>query len=394
MNQTVRYKIGIDEAGRGPWAGPVVACAFAFVPEYKASLLQETPQLTDSKKLSANKRQALYNHFANKAGGANAHALFGIGVVDNHETDKLGIKKATKLAMQKAYDTLIDQIPKSAHIDTILIDGTDNFSLTNTEKAPISIPYGDQKIPEISAASIMAKVFRDTLMESYASLYPHYNFTSHKGYGTQKHKQALELHGPCPLHRTSYKPVQKLLPKKPKLLLHVCCGPDATIPLKDLQETYDIIAFWYDPNIHPKREYEKRKDAFAKVCDIENIPWIEGEYDTKSFFDAIKGYEHLPEQSEKCARCYDFRLGRAAKEAKKQNCDYFTTSLAISPHKDLSKLARLGQKWGDDFHIPYLAIDFRKNGGFQRSVKYCQEHDIYRQNYCGCIYSDTYPGKK
>jgi len=90
--------------------------------------------------------------------------------------------------------------------------------------------------------------------------------------------------------------VKKVLEQKPKLLLHVCCGPDATVPLMDLKKEYEVIAFWYDPNIQPKKEYDKRLEAFKKVCEIENVSWIEGEYDVKNFFQKIKGLEHTPEK--------------------------------------------------------------------------------------------------
>lgn len=107
-------------------------------------------------------------------------------------------------------------------------------------------------------------------MTQYATLYPNYGFETNAGYGTQKHKQKLQSPNHIiGIHRSSYKPIKEVLGKKPKLLLHVCCGPDATVPLMDLKKDYDVTAFWYDPNIQPKKEYDKRMHAFAKVCDIE-----------------------------------------------------------------------------------------------------------------------------
>ena len=102
---------------------------------------------------------------------------------------------------------------------------------------------------------------------------------------------------------------------KPKLLLHVCCGPDVSIPLVDLKDTYDILCFWYDPNIAPKEEYDLRLDAFKRVCEIEKIPYIVGEYDTLRFLQAVRGHENDPERGERCTICYDLRLREAAKKA-------------------------------------------------------------------------------
>lgn len=179
--------------------------------------------------------------------------------------------------MQQALDECIRRMgSKAEHINTTLVDGNDKFEFDGLKKPALSIIKGDDKIPEIQAASILAKVFRDKLMDSYATIYPQYGLEHHKGYGTKKHQESLQDKSQITnIHRTSYKPVKKILEHKPKLLLHVCCGPDATVPFMDLKDQYDIIAFWYDPNIHPKAEYDKRLKAFEKVCEIENIPFIE-----------------------------------------------------------------------------------------------------------------------
>jgi len=113
-------------------------------------------------------------------------------------------------------------------------------------------------------------------MTQYASLYPDYGFETHAGYGTKKHQENLQSSADITgIHRTSYKPVKRVLQKKEKILLHVCCGPDATVPILDLKKDYEVIAFWYDPNIQPKAEYDKRLDAFIKVCELEGVEWIE-----------------------------------------------------------------------------------------------------------------------
>ena len=175
--------------------------------------------------------------------------------------------------------------------------------------------------------------------------------------------------------------------KKPKILVHVCCGPDVTMPIIQLRDDYDIICFWYDPNIQPKAEYDKRYDAFVKICEIENIPYIKGAYDVGNFFTRIKWVEHTPERGEKCTYCYDMRMMVSAKLAHRLHIPLYTSSLNTSPKKDLEKLFKMGHKYGEKYGVEFLDIPFRKHGGFEKSVEYTREHDIYRQNYCGCIYS-------
>jgi epoxyqueuosine reductase len=175
--------------------------------------------------------------------------------------------------------------------------------------------------------------------------------------------------------------------KKPKILVHVCCGPDVTMPILQLRDEYDIICFWYDPNIQPRSEYDKRYEAFVKVCEIERIPYIKWAYDVKNFFTRIKWVEHTPERGEKCTYCYDMRMMVSAKLASRLHIPLYTSSLNTSPKKDLEKLFSMGHKYAHKYAVEFLDIPFRKKWGFAKSVEYTKEHDIYRQNYCGCIYS-------
>ena len=408
--------IGIDEAGRGPLAGPVVACAFAFdhslhtYDAFESSTLAHVfSQLQDSKQLSVKKRDLLFKELI-RLSNVPVSSLetshksiacldiqhgflcsFGVGVVDNHIIDQINIRQANKLAMQRALDELLLKIDQK-DIYSILIDGNDNYSFNNISKKPIYIIKGDTKILEIKAASIIAKHFRDTLMESYAQLYPALYFNTHKGYGTKKHKDVLRNKSQITgIHRLSYKPIHDVMVKKPRLLLHVCCGPDASIPIIDLKSTYEIIAFWYDPNIQPKKEYNKRLAAFKKICKIEGIQCYEGEYDTARFFQIIKGLEDTKEQGAKCFKCYEMRLIRSVQAAQEYDCEYFTTSLLMSPHKTEQKLFQQGYALEKQYNIRFMDTSFRKNDGFNRSVEYTKKNNIFRQNYCGCIYSDTYP---
>ncbi len=222
---------------------------------------------------------------------------FGVGVVDNHYIDEYGIKAANKEAMRRALVELLRKVPKDYEIEGVLIDGNDGYTFEELRKKPIFLVGGDGKIPEIGAASIIAKVFRDKLMLQYATLYPEFGFAKNAGYGTKKHQNALQAPQDITgIHRLSYKPIKEVLEKKEKVLVHICCGPDATVPLMDLKQEYEVIAYWYDPNIQPFAEHEKRYEAFVKVCEIEGVKYIKGDYDVKNFFKKIKGLEHTPER--------------------------------------------------------------------------------------------------
>jgi ribonuclease HII len=389
-----KIKIGVDEAGRGPFAGPVVACALAFDPNRMPDK-KLLAGINDSKKLSSQKREFLYNSLIEFSRWETPSVYFGVWVVDNFIIDERNIREANKEAMRRALVEIQRKLVDS-EIDSIVIDGRDNYIFEELTKKPIYIVWGDGKVLEIGAASIIAKVFRDKLMIQYSTLYPDYAFEAHMGYGTRKHFDILQSQKQVTgIHRMSYKPVQKALLSKPKVLLHICCGPDATVPIMDLKQDYEVIAFWYDPNIQPKAEYDKRLHAFITVCEIEWVEWIEGEYDVKNFFTRIKWLEDTPERWEKCTECYDMRLERTARLAREMGIKYWTSSLNNSPHKDMEKMFQLGEKWsGASEKLEFLKIAFRKNGGFQRSVDYTKKHDIYRQNYCGCVYSDTFPGSE
>ncbi|MDD3645807.1 MAG: epoxyqueuosine reductase QueH [Candidatus Gracilibacteria bacterium] len=394
------YKIGIDEAGRGPWLGSVVACALCFNPEAMPPK-EFLSKMTDSKQLTEKKREELFKELVEmskssppvrgKLEGGLPQVFFGVGVVDNHVIDEINIKQANKEAMRRAIVELLRKVDKEK-IASVLVDGKDNYKFDELDRQPVYIIGGDAKVTEISAASIIAKVFRDKLMSTYGELYPDLGIESHKGYGTKKHREYLNDKSKITsIHRVSYKPVKAILEAKPKLLLHICCGPDATVPIMDLKDKYDITCFWYDPNIQPKSEYDKRLEHFKKVCEIEKVPYIEGPYDVENFFLKIKGLENTPEKGEKCTQCYDIRLQKTSELAVELGIKYWTTTLNISPHKDVEKLFKLGDKHSLKNNLEFLKIAFRKNKGFERSVEYTKKHKIYRQNYCGCIYSDTFP---
>ena len=363
-------------------------------------------RLNDSKKLSEIKREKLFEELIEYSRWDNPKLFFWVWVVDNHLIDEINIKKANREAMRRSLVELLRKIPNE-DIASVLIDWNDNYKFEELERDPIFIVWWDWKIMEIWAASIIAKVFRDKLMSQYSLLYPDLSIENHKWYGTKKHKEYLsDKSKVTSIHRLSYKPVKEVLNKKPKLLLHICCWPDATVPIMDLKKEYEVICFWYDPNIQPKKEHDKRLAELVKVCEIEWVEYIEWEYDVHNFFNEIKWLEATPEKWEKCTKCYDMRLKRSALEARRLGIKYWTSTLNTSPHKDLEKMFSLWDKWSiqETFDeksweslkekLDFFKIAFRKNKGFERSVEYTKKHNIYRQNYCGCIYSDTYPGWK
>jgi ribonuclease HII len=187
--QGFRAIAGLDEAGRGPLAGPVVAAAVVLAPTKKMA------GIDDSKKLSPDQREKIFSLILQQA------AAVGIGVIDAREIDRLNILRASLKAMEQA----VQNLPLSP--DFLLIDGIHPVNLPLAQRA---IPKGDQRCQSIAAASIVAKVTRDRLMLAYHDEYPQYNFARHKGYGTKEHLQAIRKYGHCPLHRQSFKPIYQL----------------------------------------------------------------------------------------------------------------------------------------------------------------------------------------
>lgn len=184
---------GIDEVGRGPWAGPVVGCVLAFKPGVNLY------GIDDSKKLSAEERENLFEKITK-------NTWFGIGIVDNHEIDKLGLRKATNESFIRAIKDLGAK-HGAPEPDFLLVDGRDRLQLPYKFKTIIK---GDAKVKIIAAASIVAKVTRDRLMTDMADKYPEYGFESHKGYGTEHHQKAIRQFGLCEIHRKSFKPIADL----------------------------------------------------------------------------------------------------------------------------------------------------------------------------------------
>ncbi len=177
----------------------------------------------------------------------------------------------------------------------------------------------------------------------------------------------------------------------PRLLLHSCCAPCSSYCIEYLSQYFEITVFYFNPNISMHEEYHKRVEEqkrFIKEFPApHNVDFIEGDYEPKRFFDAVKGYEKCPEGGERCFICYRLRLEKTAKLAKASGYDYFTTTLTISPLKNSAKLNETGWELGEKYEVPYLLSDFKKREGYKRSIELSKEYELYRQNYCGCVYS-------
>lgn len=175
---------------------------------------------------------------------------------------------------------------------------------------------------------------------------------------------------------------------KPSLLLHACCAPCSSYCVEYLSQYFDITIFYYNPNIICKEEYEKRYLEFEKIQkSICNVKIVKAQYDNLEFFNAIKGYEDCEEGGERCFICYELRLRKTALEAKEKGFDYFASTLSISPHKNAEKLNEIGKNIEKEYNIKWLPNDFKKKGGYLRSTVLSKELGMYRQNYCGCVYS-------
>ncbi len=179
--------------------------------------------------------------------------------------------------------------------------------------------------------------------------------------------------------------------KVPTLLLHSCCAPCSSYVLEYLSKYFQITLLYYNPNISPKEEYEARvreqKRLIGEMDFVHPVSFLEGEYVPETFYEMAKGHENDKEGGERCFMCYEMRLREAAEAAKKGGFDYFTTTLSISPLKNAQKLNEIGIRLSEEYGIAYLMSDFKKKNGYKRSVELSAEHHLYRQNYCGCVFS-------
>ena len=205
----------------------------------------------------------------------------------------------------------------------------------------------------------------------------------------------------------------------PTLFLHSCCAPCSSYVLEYLRKYFRITVFYYNPNITEDEEYRKRvaeqkrliaaynaelteenradgqksvrhiddKKSSGRECQVYHIEVIEGDYEPERFYEIAKGLEQCPEGGDRCFACYELRLRETAKRAKEREYDYFTTTLSISPLKNAAKLNEIGEQLAKEYGVEWLPSDFKKKDGYKRSIELSKEYDLYRQDYCGCVYS-------
>lgn len=174
---------------------------------------------------------------------------------------------------------------------------------------------------------------------------------------------------------------------RPRSLLHICCAPDASWVVRLLRQDYEVAGLFYNPNIEPQQEYELRRGEVERLARRYRLPLYVGEYDPKSWRRAVFGLELEPEGGKRCEVCFRIRLERTAQFAKAKGYDCFTTTLSISPHKRADTVNQIGRLLARNYGIKFLAADFKHQDGFKRSVELSRRMGLYRQDYCGCLYS-------
>ncbi|MBR1814520.1 MAG: epoxyqueuosine reductase QueH [Lachnospiraceae bacterium] len=183
------------------------------------------------------------------------------------------------------------------------------------------------------------------------------------------------------------------------VFLHSCCAPCSSYCMEYLCRVFRLTVFYYNPNIFPEEEYRLRAAEEKRLIEAYNaeiregkregfpIQIVEGEYQPERYFAIAKGYETVPEGGERCFRCFALRLSETAKAAKEAGMDYFSTTLTISPLKNAEKLNEIGEELGKEYGVPWLPCDFKKKNGYKRSIELSAQYGLYRQNFCGCVFS-------
>lgn len=199
--------------------------------------------------------------------------------------------------------------------------------------------------------------------------------------------------------RNFQKELDKLIEKNrsegvtPSLLLHSCCAPCSSYCLFYLSQYFSITLLYYNPNIYPEEEYFHRVQEQKRLInemEFKNpVSFTEGKFDPQEFYSAVKGLENCKEGTERCFKCYELRLREAAEYAKKGSFDYFTTTLSISPLKNAAKINEIGEKIAEEYGIKHLPSDFKKKEGYKKSTILSKQYGLYRQNYCGCVFSQN-----
>ena len=185
--------------------------------------------------------------------------------------------------------------------------------------------------------------------------------------------------------------IKNINKEAPTLLLHACCAPCSSAVLERLGDIFKITILYYNPNITEEDEYKKRLDEIHNFISKFNIKYkidiIDGRYNPNEFFKISNNLEDEPERGSRCYKCYKLRLEETAKIAIELNFDYFTTTLSLSPYKNSNWINEIGEDLNKQYNTKYLYSDFKKNNGYKRSIELSKEYNLYRQDYCGCIYS-------
>ena len=177
---------------------------------------------------------------------------------------------------------------------------------------------------------------------------------------------------------------------RPRLLLHSCCGPCSSYVLEYLTRYFEVFLSYYNPNIQPRAEYDLRLENQLRVLErIPGVTLVPCGYDGGAYDEAVRGLEDEPEGGARCTECFKLRLDFAAREAKRLGCDYFATTLTVSPHKDAQRINAIGEALAGKYGVKWLPGDFKKRDGYKRSIELSREFGLYRQDYCGCLYSKT-----
>lgn len=174
---------------------------------------------------------------------------------------------------------------------------------------------------------------------------------------------------------------------RPKLLLHSCCAPCSSTCIERLREGFDLTIYYYNPNLDSDTEYNKRAKEQMRLCDELGIKYIIEEYNSEAFYSTVVGLEGEKEGGKRCAVCFSLRLKRTSIKAKENGYDFFATTLTLSPLKNAELINAIGSEIEKEVGVKYLKTDFKKNGGYLRSIELSKEYGLYRQNYCGCVFS-------
>jgi len=172
-----------------------------------------------------------------------------------------------------------------------------------------------------------------------------------------------------------------------KMLLHICCAPCSTHVVESLKSDNKLTGYFYNPNIHPESEYLLRENEMKSYADLINLDLVCEEYDPERWFELTSGMDDLPEGDKRCSICYEMRLNKCACYAEEHSYDIIATTLSISPHKNAEKINEIGSRIDDCHKLQFYEADFKKKGGFEKSIQMSKQFGLYRQSYCGCVFS-------